>query len=71
MAEPEEVKSPPAKDIEAEVLRTIAACDGDPVAAVRALIILNTYLDSEVERLTALVSRGYARGGGRATGRKA
>jgi hypothetical protein len=40
----------------------IAACDGDLRATIRALLVSNTFLHSEVERLRSLISPGFARG---------
>jgi hypothetical protein len=34
--------------LEAAVDQAIAVCDGDPRAAVRALIVANTHLESEI-----------------------
>lgn len=48
-------------DWEASVDEVLAICDGDPRAAIRTLLIANAYLDGEVERLEALISKGYAR----------
>ena len=50
-------------DWEASVDAVLAICDGDPRDALRTLIIANDYLHTEVERLEALISNGYARGG--------
>ena len=41
---------------------------GNPRAAVKALIVANTYLESEVERLRDLMSRACAQGEGHFTG---
>jgi len=49
-------------DLEAAVETAIAACDGDPRAAIKALIVANSFLHEQVERLTDLVSPGFARG---------
>jgi hypothetical protein len=40
----------------------IAACGGDPREAVKALIVANHFLETELEKLRASVSTGYARG---------
>jgi hypothetical protein len=50
------------EDIEASVDAAIAACDGNPRAAVRALLLVNAYLEAELERLCDLISPGFARG---------
>ena len=47
---------------DAAVDEAIAACDGDPRAAVRALLAANDFLIAEIERLRALISTGFARG---------
>ena len=49
-------------ELEAAVDQAIAACDGDPRATIRALIIANNFLESEVGELMKAVSRAYARG---------
>ena len=48
--------------LEAAVDQAIAACDGDMRAAIRALIVANNYLESEVAELMKAVSHAYARG---------
>jgi hypothetical protein len=52
----------PSDDLEASIEAVIAACDGDPRAAVRALLIANSYLEAEVVRLAKAVSPGFVRG---------
>jgi hypothetical protein len=47
---------------EVEVDEAIATCGGDVHAALRATLIANAYLEAEIERLTAAVSSGFARG---------
>lgn len=42
--------------------KAIAACDGDTRAAVRALIVANSFLESEVDELKKAVSHAYTRG---------
>ncbi len=49
-------------ELERQVEQVIAACAGEPRAALRALLVANAYLEAEVERLAEAVSRGYARG---------
>jgi len=49
-------------DLEASAEAVIAACDGDPRAAVMSLLVAVNYLEAEVERLAQAVSRGYVRG---------
>ncbi|HET7886420.1 MAG TPA: hypothetical protein VFL62_09360 [Bradyrhizobium sp.] len=40
----------------------IAACDGDLRATIGALILANSYLESEVEELKKAVSHAFVRG---------
>lgn len=49
-------------ELDAAVDEAIAACDGDPRATVRALLVANDFLGAELERLRALISTGFARG---------
>jgi hypothetical protein len=49
-------------DPEAAVDQAIAACDGDMRSAIRALIVANNYLESEIAELMKAVSQAYARG---------
>ena len=48
--------------MEAAVDQAIAVCDGDPRAAVRALIVANSLLESEIADLKKAVSHAYTRG---------
>jgi len=48
--------------LEAAADQAIAACDGDAREAAKALIVANAFLESELEKLRAAVSKGYARG---------
>ena len=48
--------------LEAAVDEAIAACGGDPRAAVRALIVANNFLESEMAELKKAVSHAYTRG---------
>ena len=58
-----EMKAPSDADrLEAAVDQAIAACGGDPRAAIRALIVTNEFYEAEYSKLVAKVSRGYARG---------
>jgi hypothetical protein len=56
-AHPEE-----ADELESAVDQAIAACDGDMRAAIRALILANNYLESEISELMKAVSHAYRRG---------
>ncbi|RXT40260.1 hypothetical protein [Bradyrhizobium betae] len=56
---------PNAQDVdglEAAVDQAIAACDGDMRSTIRALIVANDYLESEVSELMKAVSHAYVRG---------
>jgi hypothetical protein len=58
------VSEPKEQDdgLEASVDQAIAACDGDTRAAVRALIVANHFLESEIAELKKAVSHAYMRG---------
>jgi hypothetical protein len=61
---PSRPQTDPVEDdeLEAAVDQAIAACDGDTRAAVRALIVANNYLESEVGELMKAISHAYKRG---------
>jgi hypothetical protein len=48
--------------LEAAVEQAIAVCDGDMRAAIRALIVANNFLESEISELKKAVSHAYTRG---------
>ena len=48
--------------LEAAVEQAISACGGDMRATIRALIVANEYLETEVGELMKAVSHAYARG---------
>jgi hypothetical protein len=48
--------------LETAVDQAISACGGDTRATIRALIVANEFLESEVGELMKAVSRAYARG---------
>ena len=48
--------------LEVAVDQAIAACDGDMRSTIRALIVANEYLESEVSELMKAVSHTYVRG---------
>jgi len=50
-----------ANRLEEAADEAIAACGGDARHAVKALIVANGYLETEVQELRAAVSIGYAR----------
>jgi hypothetical protein len=51
-----------AAELEAAVRDAIEACGGDPVDAVRALIVMNTALEQELADVYAKASHGFLRG---------
>jgi hypothetical protein len=51
-----------ADELEAAADQAIAACGGDAREAIKALIVANHFLETDMERLRAAASRGYARG---------
>jgi hypothetical protein len=51
-----------ADELERAVDQAIAACDGDMRSAIRALIVANNYLETEVSELMKAVSQAYVRG---------
>jgi hypothetical protein len=51
-----------ANRLEAAADEAIAACGGDVRDALKALIVANEYLESEVCELMQTVSHAYARG---------
>src|SRR4029078_4625466 len=52
----------PDDGLEAAIDPALSACGGDLRATVRALIVANDYLESEVSELMKAVSHAYARG---------
>jgi hypothetical protein len=53
---------PDPDDLETAADQAIAACGGDVRDAVKALIVANEFLESEVCKLMQAVSHAYARG---------
>jgi hypothetical protein len=51
-----------ADRLETAADQAIAACGGDVRDALKALIVANEYLESEICELMQAVSRAYARG---------
>jgi hypothetical protein len=49
-------------DIEAAADMVVAACDGDMLAALKATLVANAYLEREIDHIIDLVSPGFARG---------
>jgi hypothetical protein len=62
MSSHSQVRSVEDDELEAAVDQAIAACDGDMRSAVRALIVANNYLESEVSELMKAISHAYTRG---------
>ena len=52
----------PNDELETAVDQAISACGGDMRATIRALIVANEYLESEVGELMKAVSHAYTRG---------
>jgi hypothetical protein len=52
----------PDDGLEAAVDQAISACGGDLRATVRALVVANDYLETEVAELMKAVSHAYTRG---------
>jgi hypothetical protein len=59
-ANPEQGPEPDPLEFAAD--QAIAACDGDVRAAVRALIVANGLLETELRDVYAVASKGFARG---------
>jgi hypothetical protein len=51
-----------ADGLEAAVDQAIAACGGDMRSTIRALIVANEYLETEVGELMKAVSHAFVRG---------
>jgi hypothetical protein len=67
---PESAAPDPQADadrLEAAADEAIAACGGDMRDALKALIVANEYLESEVCELMQAVSHAFMRGGSRPT----
>ena len=58
------VPQPNAQDdgLDAAIEQAIAVCDGDMRATIRALIVANNFLESEIAELKKAVSHAYTRG---------
>ena len=52
----------PTDELEAAVDQAISACRGDLRATIRALIVANDYLETEVGELMKAISHAYTRG---------
>lgn len=61
-SDPQPITSQDGDGLDAAVDQAVAACNGDTRATIRALIIANEYLESEVGELMKAVSHAYTRG---------
>jgi hypothetical protein len=61
-ADPESQPTSEPDQLEAAADQAIAACGGDAREAVKALIVANAFLETDLEKLKAAASMGYARG---------
>jgi hypothetical protein len=52
----------PASTLEAEVDDAIALCGGDTRAALRATLLANAFLETQLELLSEVASAGFSRG---------
>ncbi|MEY9753825.1 hypothetical protein [Bradyrhizobium yuanmingense] len=57
-----ELAAPTTVDLDAAADQAIAACGGDAREAVKALIVANDFLETQLDELRTKVSTGYARG---------
>ena len=62
MSSSSQPKSEESDELEAAVDQAISACGGNMRATIRALVVANEYLESEVAELMKAVSHAYARG---------
>lgn len=51
-----------ADELEAAIDQALTTCDGDMRATIRALIVANNFLESEVSELMKAVSHAHVRG---------
>lgn len=49
-------------ELERQVAGAIELCDGDPVAALRASLIYNEFLERKLDQFRDMISSGYTRG---------
>ena len=62
MSSSSQPETEPDIGLEAAVEQAISACGGDMRSTIRALIVANDYLETEVSELMKAVSHAYARG---------
>lgn len=60
-SEPAPAERSPFDVSEQEVDQALAACDGDPRATIRALLVGQAYLEHQMSRLKADISAGFQR----------
>ena len=53
---------PPPMRSKMRCTKILAICEGDAVAGLRITLIANAFLKAEIDRLSAAVSSGFARG---------
>jgi hypothetical protein len=61
MSSSSEANAQDADGLEVAIDQAIAACGGDMRSTIRALIVANEYLETEVTELMKAVSHAYAR----------
>jgi hypothetical protein len=62
LADPETQPTSEPDQLDVATEQAIAACGGDARNAVKALIVANEFLETQIAELQAAVSNGYARG---------
>jgi hypothetical protein len=62
MSSSSEANAQDADGLETAVDQAIAACGGDMRSTIRALIVANEFLETEVSELMKAVSHAYVRG---------
>lgn len=62
-SEPAPAEHSPFDVSDAEIDQALAACDGDPRATIRALLVGQAYLEHQMSRLKADASAGFRRHG--------
>jgi hypothetical protein len=51
----------PLDELESEVQQALDICGGDPMKALRVTLIVNAFLEAQIDHLSAQISPGYAR----------
>lgn len=60
-SEPAPAERSPFDVSDAEIDQALAACEGDPRATIRALLVGQAYLEHQMSRLKADASAGFRR----------